>query len=722
MPILFYERDQETTTASRASFLHENQWRSKHILRPPQSAQRGLTREERRVTTSSSQASLVVQLDFLSPITAIKGFGPRRVAGLNESGIETVGDLLYHFPRRYLDRSTIVPIGQVGNFINSSCTIAGIVEKTRVERWGRGRLRALLKDATGEVELLWFGTMPAYRNMLTPGVRVMATGKIGKYRHLQMVHPMIDRINDEGGVQGPAFFPIYPISESMREAGLTNRILFKAIQRTLDAVTRYPEILPEQIVTKGGFPPLDQCLREIHQPRDITTLNRYRDRLRYEELFNLALTLRWSRRKFALPGRSMKPGDLPSRFRTQLPFTLTAGQEQAIATLYSDAASPMRMHRLLHGDVGCGKTLVAFFACFSALASGFQVAWLAPTEVLAMQTYKRIETWLGQLDLHADLLLGSTTIQNKHRIFDELASGRLRFIVGTHALIQHAVKFRSLGMIVIDEQHKFGAAQRLSLQEKDPASDFLLMSATPIPQTLAKTLYGDLDLVEIRESPAGRHPVSTHLIPENRRSEMERFIRSEIEKKQAAAYYVVPRIGQDEDSKSSIEIAAMLKKLENGTFKGIPIACLHGRMTSNEKELTIRSFADGSVRLLVSTTVVEVGVDVPHATCMVIEGAERFGMAQLHQLRGRVGRSGKKSYCFLLVSPTADAESLERISFFSRHHDGFRIADRDLSLRGPGEVAGFRQTGWEELRIADIVRDAELFRDVQHELDAMIPG
>ena len=373
----------------------------------------------------------------------------------------------------------------------------------------------------------------------------------------------------------------------MRDAGISNRILFRAIQWTLDSVTRYPEILPEPIVTRNGFPPLEQCLREIHRPGDAALLDPYRDRLRYEELFNLALTLRWSSRKFALPGRSMEPGDLPSRFRTHLPFTLTAEQERAIATLYADAASPMRMHRLLQGDVGCGKTLVAFFACFSALASGFQVAWLAPTEVLAMQTYRCIESWLKPLGLHVKLLLGSTGSREKGRIYGDLVSGSLRFIVGTHALIQPAVKFKALGMIVIDEQHKFGAAQRLALQEKDPASDFLLMSATPIPQTLAKTLYGDLDLVEILESPAGRHPISTHLVSENRRGEMELFIRSEIEKKQASAYYIVPRIGQEEDSESSVEITATLKRLANGSFKGIQTACLHGRMTTKEKELTI---------------------------------------------------------------------------------------------------------------------------------------
>ncbi len=674
------------------------------------------------MTPFPTKTSRAVDLDFLSPISVIKGFGPKRVAGLAEAGIETVGDLLYHFPRRYLDRSTIVPIGQIGNFINASCTIVGTVDGIRVERWGRGRLRALIRDDSGEVELLWFGTMPAYRTMLTPGVRVMATGKVGEYRHIQMVHPMIDRIDDQRSVPGPVFFPVYPIYESMREAGISNRILFRAIQWTLDSVTRYPEILPESIVIRNGFPSLEHCLREIHQPGDAALLDRYRDRLRYEELFNLALTLRWSSRKFALPGRSMTPGDLPSRFRTHLSFTLTAEQERAIATLYADAASPMRMHRLLQGDVGCGKTLVAFFACFSALASGFQVAWLAPTEVLAMQTYRCIESWLKPLGLHAELLLGSTVSREKSRIYGDLVSGCLQFIVGTHALIQPAVKFKALGMIVIDEQHKFGAAQRLALQEKDPASDFLLISATPIPQTLAKTLYGDLDLVEILESPEGRHPVSTHLVSENRRGEMELFIRSEIERKQAAAYYIVPRIGQEEDSESSVEITATLKRLANGSFKGIRTACLHGRMTTKEKELAIRSFADGRVRLLVSTTVVEVGVDVPHATCMVIESAERFGMAQLHQLRGRVGRGREKSYCFLLASPSADAESLERIAFFSRHHDGFEIADRDLSLRGPGEVAGLRQTGWEELRIADIVRDAELFRKIQHELDVTITG
>ena len=437
------------------------------------------------MTRSRSQTP-AGQLDFLSPIAAVKGFGPKRAVALADSGLETVGDLLYHFPRRYLDRSTVIPIGGLGNFINTSCTITGTVERVRVERWGRGKLRALVKDATGEVELLWFGTMPAYRTMLTPGVRVMATGKVGEYRHLQMVHPMVDRIDENGEGQGPAFFPLYSVSEPMREAGISNRILVRAIQWTLDSVTRFPEKLPASITAKHGFSPLEKCLRQMHRPDDPALLEKFRDRLRYEELFNLALTLRWSKRKFALPGRSMKPGNLPGRFKDSLPFRLTAGQEKAIAVLYEDAASHLRMHRLLHGDVGCGKTLVAFFSCFASLECGYQVAWLAPTEVLAMQTGARIESWLGPLGFHCEILLGGTAAPEKRRILDDLATGRLKFVVGTHALIQPAVKFRELGMIVIDEQHKFGAAQRLALQEKDGAADFLLMSATPIPRLLQK--------------------------------------------------------------------------------------------------------------------------------------------------------------------------------------------------------------------------------------------
>jgi ATP-dependent DNA helicase RecG len=648
----------------------------------------------------------------------VEGLGPKRVAALRESGLATAGDLLYLFPRKYLDRSHIVPLNNIGGHLNQACTVSGTIEKARVERGRRPRLRVLLSDGTGSLELLWFAGVKIFRNTLTPGTDIIATGKVTAYTHVQMVHPMIER-KTGGGVR--PFLPLYSISEPMREAGISHRLLSKAVVWLLGAIHRFPQAIPEAIERKRRFPPLEKCLREVHAPSDPSKLDEYLFRMRYEELFRLALTLRWSRRKFALPGRAMLPGGLDERFRKCLPFALTEEQEKAVRILYADAASDRRMHRLLQGDVGSGKTLVAFFACFPALAGGHQVAWLAPTEVLALQTFGVISSWLEPLGLRAELLKGGVAAEYRRRMVDGLASGEARFVVGTHALLEPQVKFKRLGMIVIDEQHKFGAAQRLIMQEKDTASDFLLMSATPIPQTLAKTLYGDLDIVTILKPPPGRRPVETFCVPESKRSDMERFLLKEIRERGAAAYYVVPRIEHDESLETMRDAETAFAELRKGAFAGIPCGCLHGRMSSDEKARVMKSFAAGSIKLLVSTTVVEVGVDVPHATVMVIENAERFGMAQLHQLRGRVGRGSEKSYCFLLTPSEADSATAERLSFFSRNHDGFRISEMDLTLRGPGEVAGFRQTGWEDLRLADIVRDAGLFRQIQEEIDALLP-
>jgi ATP-dependent DNA helicase RecG len=669
-----------------------------------------------------AQQSSRQPLDFLSPVSMIDGFGPKRVAALRESGIETAGDLLYHFPRRYLDRSHIVPLRDIGEQVNKTCTVCGTVEKNRIERGRKSRLRVLLSDGTGTLELLWFAGVPIFRTMLTMGTKIVATGKVSAYTHLQMVHPMVERLPENGEPQlAQPFFPLYPISESMREAGISHRLLMKAVSWLLGNIGRFPRVLPEPIEKKRSFPPLEQCLREIHMPADPAKLDEYAKRLRYEELFRLALTLRWSRRKFALPGRAMLPGDLPECFRKQLPFALTGEQEKAIGILYDDAASNRRMHRLLQGDVGSGKTLTAFFACFPALASGLQVAWLAPTEVLALQTYRLIASWLAPFGFRAELLKSGVTADDRRRISGELADGTAMFVVGTHSLLEPSVRFKQLGMIVIDEQHKFGAEQRLTLQEKDVASDFLLMSATPIPQTLAKTLYGDLDIVTIMKPPPGRRAVETHCVPENKRNDMEQFVLREIREHGAAAYYVVPRIEQDENLETLRDAETTFAELKKGAFAGIPSGCLHGRMNSREKERIMKSFAGGAIKLLVSTTVIEVGVDVPQATIMIIENAERFGMAQLHQLRGRVGRGSQKSYCFLLTPSSSDDAVAERLSFFCRHHDGFKIAEMDLTLRGPGEVAGFRQTGWEDLKLADIVRDAELFREIQEEIETALP-
>ena len=665
------------------------------------------------------------QIDFLSPVSMVSGVGPKRAAALCESGIETVGDLVYHFPRRYIDRSTIVPLGSIGEHDGETCTVVGTVERARVERGRRSRLRALLAGEGGSLELLWFAGIPLYISVVKPGVKLLVTGKVSRHGHVQMVHPLIERLPEGSDLNAVRPLPCYPLSEPLREAGIGNRLLSKAVEWALGHLTHFPRLLPERIEKKRGFPPLDKCLHEIHLPTGPALLEACRRRLRYEELYKLGITLRWSRRKFALPGRSLSPGALPERFRRALPFALTEDQEAAVRVLYEDAASKRRMHRLLQGDVGSGKTLVAFFACLPALSSGLQVAWLAPTEVLAMQSHRLIAGWLEALGFRAELLTGGVAAGEKRALHGAIASGKARFVVGTHALLTPSVKFKGLGMIVIDEQHKFGAEQRLALQEKDPASDFLLMSATPIPQTLAQTLYGDLDLVTILKPPRGRLPVATHLVNERKRADMEKFVLRQIEECGASAYYVVPRIEQDDTDGASETIKdaeSTFAELKSGTFARIEAACLHGRMSAEEKERVMESFAAGSTKLLVSTTVVEVGIDVSHATIMIIENAERFGLAQLHQLRGRVGRGSEKSYCFLLTAPGADADAAKRLAFFCRHHDGFAIAEMDLTLRGPGEVAGFRQTGWEELKMADIIRDASLFREIQAEIETLQPG
>jgi ATP-dependent DNA helicase RecG len=557
---------------------------------------------------------------------------------------------------------------------------------------------------------------------MVTGQRLLCTGVVSCHTGVQMIHPQTERIAENAQAPEVLYLAVYPLTLAMENAGMGQKLLRKSIDWALLNIQHFPQLLPRSIEEKRGFPTLDKCIMEMHRPSDPQRLGAYNGRLVYEELYRLALTLRWSRRKFALPGRSMNPGALPEKTAGLLPFTLSDDQKKAIAVLHNDAAGDRRMHRLLQGDVGSGKTVVAFFACLPALNQGMQVAWLVPTEILARQAFDTLSAWLSKLDIQYNLLVGQSTPAERARIGAGLSDGSIKFMVGTHALLQPWVKFKKLGMIVIDEQHKFGAQQRLRLAEKDAAADMLVMSATPIPQTLAKTMYGDLDIVSLQSLPAGRLPVSTHLVPENKRSDMEQFVLKELQANSSQVFYVVPRIekddGPDEDA-SLKDVQTVFNSLKKGALSGVEMALVHGQSDPDERQAIMKKFAAGEIKVLVATTIIEVGIDIPAATILVIENAERFGLSQLHQLRGRVGRSSKKSYCFLLGNIAEDSISHKRLDYFCTHHNGFEIAEMDLTMRGPGEVTGFRQSGWEDLKLANMLRDARLFNEIQNDLEEL---
>jgi ATP-dependent DNA helicase RecG len=667
-----------------------------------------------------------VYLDFLSPLNQIYGLGSARIKALNESGIYTIGDLLYHIPKRYIDRSKIIPICECYNFVGKNINIIGSIIAAKIERGRKPRLIVKLSDETGDLELLWFERVNIFRRIFSIGTKLLCTGTIQfspfKTKTLQIIHPQCEKINTNNNIPPIIYMPVYPITLAMENAHISQKILFKSIVWALNNISHYPKVLPHSIEKKYNFMPLEKCLKEIHIPSDINKINEYKKRLKYEELYKAALYLRWSKRKFYLPGRSMNAGELLQKATSLLPFALSEEQKHVINLLHKDSASPQRMHRLLMGDVGSGKTIVAFFACLPALNEGFQVAWMSPTEILAQQTYKNLSGYLDSLNIPCKLLIGKTDKKEKKQICSDLTNNKIKFLFGTHALLEPWVKFKQLGMIVIDEQHKFGAHQRLKLSEKDPSADMLVISATPIPQTLAKTFYGDLDVVVLNSLPFKKSQVSTHIVPESKRKNMEEFIYNEIIKNNAQVFYVVPRIEPTQENPDNLKDAeTVFLQLKKGIFSDLQIGLIHGRTQLEERLNTINKFKEGIIKILVATTIIEVGIDIPSANILVIENAERFGLSQLHQIRGRIGRkeSNNKPYCFLFTSSHPDTLSFKRLEYLCNHNNGFEIAEMDLKLRGPGEISGFRQTGWEDFIFANILDDADLFCQIQKDIEEL---
>jgi ATP-dependent DNA helicase RecG len=674
-------------------------------------------------------------------LTWLKGVGPRKAEVLARHGLRTVEDLLQFYPRRYLDRTSVTRIADFQPEMGE-VTVVGRVLAVQLKGFARGqRCEAVLLDGSGRMTLVWFNRVAWVQKFLRPGDVIAASGKPGFYRGWQFQHPAVEKLAIEEQEEDPdapsrapedlqyqgQVVPIYPGSEELRRAWLDSRALSRIIRGLFQRhQPRFADPLPEELRRRFGLADLDEAMRQVHLGDSLAQVERARHRLKFQEFFLLELMLAW--RKAAL-GRAEKglqfdqDHGLVARLLDSLPFQLTGGQRRAVDEIRRDMRSPHPMNRLLQGDVGCGKTLVALCAMLLAVDNGHQAALMAPTEILAEQHARTLIRLVEPLGLRVALLTGSRNAAARRRALEETAAGWAQVVVGTHALIQEGVSFARLGLAVIDEQHRFGVEQRARLRRKAPVLDTLVMTATPIPRTLAIVGYGDMDLSVIRELPPGRLPVTTVWRRENKRAEIFQFVREQLDKG-AQAYIVYPLV--EESEKMDLRAAEKAHaELGADWLHGRRVGLLHGRMKAAEKEAVMRDFLSGGLQALVTTTVIEVGVDNPRATLMVVEQAERFGLAQLHQLRGRVGRGAGKSWCVLVAGPQLSQEGKERLETMAATQDGFVIAEADLRMRGTGDFFGTRQSGLPEFKIADILRDAELLtqaRDAAFDLVERDPG
>jgi ATP-dependent DNA helicase RecG len=648
----------------------------------------------------------------------LKGIGPEKTKALNSVGIETIEDLLYYIPRRYLDRSTILPINKLK--VGSTATVIGRVESFGIKKTRRPRklqFHVFLRDHTGFIRLVWFNKWKWVQNLFEENDLVIASGQVTVYGCLQIVHPEFEIISKKSEGEIPEdelihtgrVIPLYPSTAELKRVWLDSRGFRRVLKPLLDNVADLvTETLPQKIISESNLLPLPQALKNIHFPEDLQMANLARSRLAFDELFYLELMLALRKKRIHREQgiAFQKPGNLIRSALKMLPFELTPAQKKVLREIAADMMSETNMHRLLQGDVGSGKTIVALMAMLMAVESGYQAALMAPTEILAEQHHITIHQMLESLGVRTVLLTSSVAGSERETTLEKIAKGTAKVIIGTHALIQKKVDFFKLGLVVIDEQHRFGVMQRAKLKQKGTSPDVLVMTATPIPRSLALTLYGDLDVSVIDTLPPGRKMTKTYLYSGNSKSKIYEFLERELQKGHQA-YIVYPLVEESEkaDLKAAVQSYEFLKK---EIFPHRRLALLHGRIKSRERESIMQAFRHGDYDILVATTVVEVGVDVPNATVMIIEHAERFGLSQLHQLRGRIGRGEDQSYCLLLADAPPSEEAQKRLKAMCATSDGFKISEIDLKLRGPGEFFGTRQHGLPELQIADIVTDAKL--------------
>jgi len=651
-----------------------------------------------------------------TPVQYLKGIGPKRAKAFAKAGVNTVEDLLYYFPRRYEDRRNFAQIEQLkeGEIYTIRAEVLSVKERRSFRRRGFSITEALVKDESGKLSCVWFN-QPYIKEYLKPGESLVLYGKAELYgAKLQMTNPEFEEAGPEdGSLNVGRIVPIYP-----QAAGFSQRSMRQLIKGALDAnLTKIQDCLPFDIRARNNILNLAQSLLNIHFPESEELHKQAYERLAFEEFFffQLPLALRKLNKREKEGIKHKVEGELAEEYIQGLPFKLTNAQNAVIKEIKADMSAPAAMQRLLQGDVGSGKTVVAMAAAMIAIQSGYQAAFMVPTEILAKQHYEKIKDQRSKIKIA--LLTGSSDKKEKQKLYKEIKEGKIDLIIGTHSLLEEDVQFKSLGLVIIDEQHKFGVGQRALLPKKGANPDVLIMTATPIPRTLAITIYGDLDISVINELPPGRIPIKTMHFAENKRREAFRLAREELVYGRQA-YIIYPVI----DESYALDMSGakkMYEELKNGEFKEFKLGLIHGRLKEPAQDKVMRDFKDKKIDLLIATTVLEVGIDIPNATCMVIEHAHRFGLSQLHQLRGRIGRSNLASSC-ILISSAKTLEAGARMEAMVKYADGFRIAEEDLKIRGPGEFFGRRQHGLSELRIANPITQMHLLKKAREEALALV--